>query len=240
MYISCVVILSPVEDRRELVDSETFNVIHAFTFAVQCSPAGSAMQSSSTLNSDDTHLSPSNTLNEVRGSSTNTLKPHKRKETFLSRLTQQFSRVVRPHKEIEWPIKRSKLNKIVYEQTDKYLTCPYRMELDGGLGNSNPKLTLYVHPYGKEEDINRSVTLEVGIEMSSRPKTQRLDSRAEVEVRVRAEDKERKAEFGSRVARESIRSNYFFVRGFISHQDLKQSHSETVVIIISANLISTV
>lgn len=195
------------------------------------------MQSTSTLNSEDTHFSPSNSLTKSRGAS---LRPHKRKETLLSRLTQQFSRVVRPHKEIEWPIRRSKLNKIIYEQTDKYLTCPYKMELDGGLGNSNPKLTLYVHPYGREEDVNRSVTLEVGIEISSRPKTQRLDSRAEVEVSVKAEDKERKVEFGKRLVRESLRLNYFFIRGFMSHQELKLSHSETIVIVISTNLISVV
>lgn len=213
-------------------------------------PAGSGIHSNSTLTSEDNlnHLSPAGSLTfkapkasfSNSTSSSSSLKPHKRKETFLSKLSQQLSRVVRPNKEIEWPVKRSKLNKIIYEQTDKYLTCPYKMELDGGLASSNPKLSLHVHPYGKEEDSNCSVTLEVGLEISTHPKAQRLDSRAEVEVNVRAEDGERKARFGKRVVRESVRLNYFFVKGFISHQELKKSHTDSVVFIISANLISVV
>ena len=138
-------------------------------------------------------------------------------------------------------IKRSKVNKVVYEQTDKFLTCPYRLELDGGLGSSNPKLTLYVHPYGLEEDSNESVTCEVRIEMPSRPCVQRLHSQAEVEVNIKAETKEKKEVLGrQRVVRESVRLNYFFVKGFISHQSLKQSHSDYIIITVSANLISPV
>lgn len=206
--------------------------------------AGSTMHchSSSTLTSEENHhLSPTGTLSsKPKASSSSNLKSHKAKESLLSRLTQQFSRTVHPHKEIEWPIKRIKLSKIIYEQADKYLTCPYKLELDGGLGASNPKLTLHVHPFGREEDSNQSVTLEVSIEIPTRPKAQRLDSRAEVEVNVRAEDRERKVVFGKRTVRESVRLNYFFIRGFVSHQELKQSCSESVVIIISANLISVV
>ena len=199
------------------------------------------MQSSSTINSEDSRFSPTGIPSAKFKAPSSNIKTNKQKDTFLSRLTQQFSRVLRPHKEIEWPIKRNKLNRIIYEQSDKSLTCPYKLELDGGLGVSNPKLTLYVHPYGCEDDCNVSVTLEVGIEISSRPKkAQRLDSRAEVEVRVRADDRERKVTFGNRVARESVRLNYFFIKGFLSHQELKQSHSEHIVIIISANLISVV
>lgn len=198
------------------------------------------MQSSSTLNSEDSQFSPTNTLAGRSKNSSSAPKFQRHKEKFLSRLTQQFSRVVRPHKEIEWQIKRSKLNKIIYEQVDKFLTCPYKLELDGGLGASNPKLTLHVHPYGREDDTNVNMTLEVGIEISTRPKAQRLDSRAEVEVKLRAEDKETGRIFGSKEVQESVRLNYFFIKGFLSHQDLKLSHCEHVVIIVSATLISVV
>lgn len=196
------------------------------------------MQSSSTLNSDDSRFSPTSTLSARSKTSNTNLRTNRQKETFLSRLTQQFSRVVRPHKEIEWQIKRSKLNKIIYEQSDKFLTCPYKLELEGGLGASNPKLTLYVHPYGCEDDCNVSITLEVGIEISTRPKAQRLDSRAEVEVGVRAENRETMAVLGKRLVKESARLNYFFIKGFLSHQELKLSHCEYIVIIVSANLIT--
>lgn len=199
------------------------------------------MQSSSTLNSEDSRFSPTGATSAKPKGSCSNIRTNKSKDTFLSRLTQQFLKVARPHKEIEWQIKRNKLNRIIYEQSDKFLTCPYKLELDGGLGASNPKLTLYVHPYGCEDDCNISITLEVGIEISARPKkAQRLDSRAEVEVRVRVEDRERNVTFGNRVVRESVRLNYFFIKGFLSHQELKQSHSEHVVINISANLISVV
>ncbi len=108
------------------------------------------------------------------------------------------------------------------------------------MGASNPRLTLYVHPYGREEDSNENVTLEVGMDIISRPKGQRIDSRAKVEVNIKAGDKEKRIMFGERVVRESIRLNYFFIKGFISHQDLKQSHSEYIIITISASLINPV
>lgn len=188
------------------------------------------MQSSSTLNSDDSRFSPTSTL------SAKSNKHHKHKETFLSRLTQQFSKVARPHKEIEWQIKRSKLNKIIYEQSDKFLTCPYKLELEGGSGVSNPKITLYVHPYGIEDDCNVNVTLEVGIEVPTRPRAQRPDSRAQVEVSVRAEDRDAKVVLGKNLVKESVRLKYFLIKCFIDHQELKSSHSEHIFLTISANL----
>ena len=165
---------------------------------------------------------------------------HKQKGTIFSRLTQQLSRVAKPHKEIEWPVKRSKLDKIIYEKKDKVLTCAIKLELDGGLKGSNPKLTLHVHPYGREEDCNQNMTMEVGLEIPTQPSAPRLDSRAEVEVNVQAEDGERKVVFGKRTVRESTRLNYFYLKGFVSHHDLKQSHCTQVVFTITANLISTV
>lgn len=203
---------------------------------------GSRAHSSSTLNSEENHPSlASNSKgasNHSSSSSSSNLKPHvhRTKETLLSRLTQQFSRVLRPHKEIEWQVKRSKLNKIIYEQTDKFLTCPYKVELDGGKGVSNPKLTLYVHPYGIEEDSNENITLEISIETPTRPKSQRMDSRAEVEVKVRAEDGQKKIMIRQRAIRESLRLNYFLIKGFVSHEVLKHSHSDHVAIIFSASL----
>ena len=196
------------------------------------------MHSTSTLNSEESHCV-GITASKARMSPNNGTRPPRRKETLLTKLTLQFSRVVKPRKEIEWHIKRSKLNKVIYEQTDKYMTCPFKMELDSGSGGSHPKLILYVHPYGVEEDSNKNVTLEVAIEVAARPKIQRLHSSAEVEVRVRAEDKDKKEVFGKcRTVRESMRFKYFFIKGFIGHHELKQSHSDYVVFIISANLIT--
>ncbi len=186
------------------------------------------------MDSEDSRLSPAASSLSFSRTTSHT---HRQKGTLLSRLTQQFSRVAKPHKEIEWPVKRNKLNKIIYEQKDKHLTCPYRLELDGGLKGSNPKLTLHIHPYGQEGDRNCNITLEVGIEIPTQPNTQRLDSHAEVEVNVKAEDAERKVVFGRRTVRESIRLNYFYLKGFVSHQELKQSHSNQILFTISANLI---
>lgn len=213
------------------------------------------MHSTSTLNSTgggggENHSSPTSTItsssttSRSKAHSSSLSKPHKQRgDNLFSRLASPFQKVARPHKEIEWKIKRSKLSKIIYEQTSgKFLTCPYKLELDGGYGASNPRLTLYIHPYGREDDTNLSVTLEVGIEVSTRgPKAQRLDSRAEVEVNVRAEDRrEKTVVFGQRVVRESARLNYFYIKGFFRHQDLKRSHSEHILVIFSANLISVV
>lgn len=201
------------------------------------------MHSTSTLNSGagESHSSTTSTITSKSKAYGSNLRHHKQKENFLSRLAMPFLKVARPHKEIEWKIKRSKLSKIIYEQTGKFLTCPYKLELDGGFGAaSNPRLTLYIHPYGREDDTNINVTLEVGIEISTRPKAQRLDSRAEVEVNVRAEDREKMVVFGQRVVQESVRLNYFYIKGFFRHQDLKKSHSEHILVIFSANLISVV
>lgn len=116
------------------------------------------------------------------------------------------------------------------------MTCPYKLELDGGLGGSNPKLTFHVHPYGLEEDANRNVTLEVGVEIPSRPKDQRLPSHAVVRVEVRAEDKDKKELFGEAVVQESARISYFFIKSFISHDRLKQSRCTDIVFTLSADL----
>lgn len=212
------------------------------------------MLSTSTLNSEDSHFSPQNSLTKCRptvtaatatatASTTTTSStsqksaPHtqKKKETLISRL----KGVVRHEDQLKWSIKREKLQKIIYkQQRDKHLTCSSKVELEAGPGTPKPKLVLCLHPYGLEEDANTSVTLEVRIETSARskPLVQQLDSRAEVEVSVRAEDREG-VELGRRCVTQSARFNYFLVRGFINHQLLKQSHSETVVVTCSAKLV---
>lgn len=150
-----------------------------------------------------------------------------------TRFTNYFSKIVKPRYVMEWSVKRSKLNKLVYSQTDKYLKCDYKLELDAGLGGCNPKAAICIHPYGREEDQNKYVTLEVRLETTNRSKCLTMHSDSKVVVKTGAEDEDGIVLGRYRKVEESSRFRYFYIKGFISHQDLKLSHSDYIHIMIS-------
>ena len=146
------------------------------------------------------------------------------------------SKLVTPGQELIWQEKVEDINKLIYKSKyrGKYLTCPWKIEVDGK-GQPNPKLLLHLHPYGLEEDENRNVTFEVAIEQ---PKRHRLHSTAKLSVQLSAEDDKHKRQLGKTYrATKDLKLSFFYIKGFISHEDLKQSRSDNVVIKVRVEML---
>ena len=148
-------------------------------------------------------------------------------------------KLVKPN-ELVWPVKRSKLNKYIYKKKTKLLTCKTNLEVmtDHGSG-PNPKICVQLHPFGVEEDANKSVTVKVSIEL---PRKCQLHSETEIEFKVSAREIDSRAssseaEIGPlKIRREQITRNFFYIKGFITHETLKDSLCDYVQVMISAKL----
>lgn len=164
-----------------------------------------------------------------------TSKKQRTKPAFL------FSRprLIKQHQELLWQVKRDKLNKMIYKhKANKYISCSDKIELESDHSGPHPKVTLNLCPYGAEEDQNENVTLKIVIEQSKKTGAGCLHSSTKVEVCVCAYDMEKDAVIGEEYrVQESVRSSFFFVKGFISHHELKKSHSEYIAIRAKAKLI---
>jgi len=154
-----------------------------------------------------------------------------------SRLLRYFSKVVEPDQVMEWIVKRSKLNQLIYLQTNKYLKSVYKLELDAGLGHYNPKAAVCIHPYGCEEDANKFVTLEVRIKTTSRSKCLKMHSNSRVVVKACAEDEDGNLIGTVRKVEDSARLSYFYIKRFIRHVDLKVCHSRVIHFMFSCSYI---
>ena len=149
------------------------------------------------------------------------------------------TKLIKPN-ELVWPIKRDKLNKYIYESkyTKKSLQCKHKLELESGIRNGPiPKLKLELHPYGLEEDRNENVTITVHIE---RPKHCKLHSSTEVRITLSTRDAVSGEQIGEPCTkREPIRSSYFLVKKFVSHESIKRSRCDFVEVTVDACLVDS-
>ncbi len=100
-----------------------------------------------------------------------------------------------------------------------------------------PKFTLQLHPYGSEEDGNKYITAKVTIEL---PKKFRLLSTTEIEFQIsaREDDPDTGREIGPiKAQQEQITQSFFYIKGFISHEELKICHCNHVYVIATVKLI---
>ena len=140
-----------------------------------------------------------------------------------------------------WPVKRDKLNKCIYKNTSTLLTCKAKLELiplsDQDKGPL-PKLQLLLHPYGTEEDGNTFVTAKVMIEFPSKC---RLHSETRIDFQICAREGDAHSGIGVEIGRlkstrEKITQSFFYVKEFISHEDLKNANCEYVYVTATVNL----
>ena len=147
-------------------------------------------------------------------------------------------RLIEPNK-LVWPVKRDKLNKYIYKHKTKLLRCKLNLELvsEHEIGPS-PKLFLQLHPYGAEEDSNKYITAKVSIE--SKKCRLHSDTRIQFSISARegADDPTSGAEIGQlQEKQEQITQNFFYIKQFIDHQDLKNSTCNYVQVVALAKLI---
>ena len=98
-----------------------------------------------------------------------------------------------------------------------------------------------LHPYGSEEDGNKFVTAKVTIEF---PKKCRLHSKRRIEFKISANEDYIDGRSGSGVLigrlksqREKVTQNFFYVKQFINHDDLKNSQCEYIQVTASVELL---
>ena len=79
------------------------------------------------------------------------------------------------------------------------------------------------------------MTFEVAIEQ---PKKHRLHSAAKLSVQLSAEDAKHKRQLGKTYkGTKDLKLSFFYIKGFISHEDLKQSRSDNVVIKVRVEML---
>ena len=141
--------------------------------------------------------------------------------------------------EVLWAIKRDRLNKCIYKLTSKMMTCKTKLELLPKSDEDSlplPKVILELHPYGTEEDANTAVTAKVTIEF---PKKCRIHSERKINFCIHAREDD--AHSGTLIGpiqtrQEKITQNFFYVKGFIIHEDLKNSQCDYVQVIAKVEL----
>lgn len=150
------------------------------------------------------------------------------------------AKLLKPN-ELMWPIKREKLNKYIYESkyAKKALQCKHKLELESRTGNGNGtqclKLRLEMHPYGLEEDQNENVTITVHVE---RPKHCQLHSSTVIAITLNIREYDSGEIIGESFTKhESVRSSYFLIKEFISHEVIKKSGCNFLVLNVQASLV---
>ena len=106
-----------------------------------------------------------------------------------------------------------------------------------------PKLMVQLHPYGSEEDENRFITAKVTIEY---PKKCRLLSHRKLEFKISAREEDIDGQPGSGIKigksqsqLEEVTRNFFYVKQFIDHDDLKRSQCDYIIVTASVELTHT-
>ncbi len=140
----------------------------------------------------------------------------------------------------QWQLKRNVLNKAIYKhKASKHFTCPEKLEVGAGSGGkANPRLIFKLYPYGLEDDTNTNPTLQVEIEVPK--KCPRLSDSTSIRLTVTAYDVRESTELsGERVVTKPANLRDFLIPAFITHDDLKNSHSDHIEIRASAKLLSS-
>ena len=134
---------------------------------------------------------------------------------------------------ISWSVKRDKLNEAIYKpRKNKHFKCPDELELENG-GKHPAKLSLFLHPYGYEEDAGRNLTLSV--EMAASVKSN-IPSSARVHVEVTASESTRGTRIAEAVLENSADCRILRHKGFLSHEQLKVLECEHIEIAATATL----
>ena len=173
------------------------------------------------------------------GASADVLHPAKKKHTLF--LLKPKAKLVGPNK-VTWQVKRDKLNKYIYKHTSRLLPCKAKLELippHDKVRGPLPKLYLYLHPYGAEEDENKCVTAKVVIE---HPKGKYpLDSKTMIEfvVTAREGDGDSGVQIGRVSATEKLLTSFFYLKKVISHERLKTSQSVYIQIQATVNIVES-
>ena len=142
--------------------------------------------------------------------------PKSYRPVFLTRLQ------TKSLKEVEWKEKVNDINKLIYDHKHigKFLPCPWKIAVDGKDGLPGIKIIVNLHPYGLEEDENKYVTIEVVIEL---PKKHRLPSEAKLSIKALARSDKTRRQLGEKEAIANLNLSYFYIKGFISHEPLRES-----------------
>ena len=131
--------------------------------------------------------------------------------------------------ELKWTLKSNDLNEPIYKhKKKKCFTSSDKLELDVGCGKANPKLVFKLYPYGLEQDRGKNTTLEVEIEVPK--KSMRLPDSATLKLTVTALDCKEARVLKTYKVEKSMHLRTFLILDFVSHDDLKKSHSDLIEI----------
>lgn len=139
---------------------------------------------------------------------------------------------------LRWQIKRNLLNKAIYKHKEnKCYTCSEKLELDAGHGGkANPRLIFKLYPYGLDRDRKTNVTLHVEIDVPR--KCPRLADSTQLRLSVVAYDLNESRKLGEeQVVEKQANLRDFLLHSFITHDSLKNSHSDHIEIQASAELL---
>ena len=162
---------------------------------------------------------------------------HKRrgsKKKLLSKLRRQRNSSS-SNCHISWTLKRDKLNEVIYKpRKDKLFKCPNDLELENA-GKHSPRLTLYLQPYGYEEDAGKHLTLSV--ELSASVKSN-IPSSAKIRIEFKASETARGTLLRELVLEDSANFRIIRSQAFLSHALLKVLECDGIDIQASAYLLN--
>ena len=134
---------------------------------------------------------------------------------------------------VSWSVKRKKLNETIYEhRRHKLLQFPRELELEDG-GKHPPRLTLYLHPYGYEDDAQNNLTLTLELDISVK---YHIPSYAVIKVEVVATNGSDGIELKKDYISCSPDQRIARCKAFLSHKQLKELECETIDFRASAKL----
>ena len=135
-----------------------------------------------------------------------------------------------------WSVKRRKLNEAIYEhRKTKLFKCPQELELENG-GKHSPRLTVYLHPYGYEEDAQKNLTLSVKLEASAKCL---ISSSAVIRMEISASESTGGRNLKHAVLECPVDSRIARYKAFLSHKELRELECDRIEFTASAKLYAT-
>lgn len=157
------------------------------------------------------------------------------RKRFLSKF-RRFRHRSASKSSIYWSVKRDKLNEAIYKpRKEKLFKCPYGLELENG-GKHAPRLTLYLHPYGYEEDAGKYLTLAVELDASVKSN---IPSLAKIRVEITANESSEGTKLNEITLERSADFRILRCKAFLSHDQLKLLECENIDLQASARLLHT-
>ncbi len=215
-------------------NSKTFSCKINPLYRTDCSQAIYNFRNTDAEESQETVRSGSPSLSPKKTERRESFSPKSKPRHWKLALTRKHSRVAK----LRWQIKRNLLNKAIYKHKEsKCLTCSEKLEVDAGPGGKfRLNLIFRLYPYGLDEDRNTSATLEVETEVPK--KCPRPPDTTRVKLSVVAFDVKESKKLSDKPD-VSILANIreYLVHGFLTHDSLKNSHSDLIEIQASAELL---